>query len=320
MDLRDQPPPGAVGALDVPAAREQRPRPTMSDPVRVDAHQHFWDIESGQYAWPTPADGAIYRTYSPTDLEPLLGPARIDATVLVQTVGTLADTDAMLAAADRYPFIGAVVGWVPLDDARGAEAALDARPHPRLRGIRHLIHHESDPDWLLRGDVSDGLCMLARRNLSFDIVAVFPDHLRLVPVVADRHPDLALVLDHLGKPPFRSDGWATWYDQIRRAAARPNVVAKLSGLDTAAGPGWTRTEIRPAVEAAIDAFGPGRLMFGSDWPVSELTSSYDEVVQAIEAMISELTESEQSEVLGGTAERIYGMRDAGRASVAERQR
>jgi L-fuconolactonase len=286
----------------------------MKQPIRIDAHHHFWDIESGRYAWPTPADGAIYRTYTPADLEPLLGPARMDATVLVQTVGTLDDTDAMLGVADRYPFIGAVVGWVPLDDARRAEAALDARPHPRLRGIRHLIHHEPDPDWILRGGVSDGLDVLARRGLSFDIVAVFPDHLRHVPVVADRHPDLTLILDHLGQPPFRSEGWATWDDQIRRAAARPNVVAKLSGLDTAAGPAWTRTEIRPAVEAAIDAFGPGRLMFGSDWPVSELHSSYDQVVQAIEATISQLTQSERVEVLGGTAVRIYGMPDAGRAS------
>jgi len=280
----------------------------MSDPVRIDAHQHFWDIESGRYAWPTPAHGAIYRTYSPADLEPLLGPARIDATVLVQTVGTLDDTDAMLAAADRYPFIGAVVGWVPLDDPRGAEAALDARPHERLRGIRHLIHHEPDPDWILRGDISDGLDMLARRRLSFDVVAVFPDHLRHVPVVADRHPDLTLILDHLAQPPFRTEGWTAWHDQMRRAAARPNVVAKLSGLDTAAGPGWTRSEIRPAVEAAIDAFGPGRLMFGSDWPVSELNSSYVEVVQEIEGLITQLTQSEQSEVLGGTAKRIYRVR------------
>jgi L-fuconolactonase len=228
----------------------------VSDQIRIDAHQHFWDVESGRYTWPTPAEGSIYRTYTPADLEPELGPAEIDATVLVQTVATL---DSMLALADRHPFVGAVVGWVPLADSRAAEAALEARPHPRLRGIRHLIHHEPDPDWLLRGDVADGLDVLTRRGLSFDIVAVFPNHLRLVPAVADRHPDLTLVLDHLGKPPFRSAGWSTWHDQLRRAAARPNVVAKLSGLDTAAGPRWSPEEIRPAVETAIDAFGPGRL-------------------------------------------------------------
>ncbi|MGZ8438522.1 MAG: amidohydrolase family protein [Candidatus Limnocylindrales bacterium] len=279
----------------------------MSDLIRIDAHQHFWDIESGRYTWPTPADGAIYRTYTPADLEPELGPAGIDATVLVQTVATLDDTDSMLAVADRHAFVGAVVGWVPLADSHAAEAALDARPHPRLRGIRHLIHHEPDPEWLLRGDVTFGLNVLARRGLTFDTVAVFPDHLRLVPVVADRHPDLTVVLDHLAKPPFRSVGWSSWHDQLRRAAARPNVVAKLSGLHTAAGPGWTREEIRPAVEAAIDAFGPERLMFGSDWPVCQLVSTYREVIEAIEGLVSPLTASERSEVLGGTAARVYGM-------------
>jgi L-fuconolactonase len=279
----------------------------MSDPVRIDAHQHFWDVESGRYAWPRPADGAIYRTYTPADLEPELGPAGIDATVLVQTVGTLEDTDSMLAVADRHRFVGAVVGWVPLIDVRAAEAGLDARPHPRLRGIRHPIHHEPDPDWLLRDDVSAGLGMLARRGLVFDVVAVFPDHLRLVPVVADRHPDLTLVIDHLAKPPFHSAGWSTWLEEVRRAAARPNVFAKLSGLDTAAGSGWTSEEIRPAVDAAMDAFGPHRLMFGSDWPVCRLVSTYGEVVKAIEVLVSQLTVRERSEVLGGTAARIYGI-------------
>ncbi len=279
----------------------------MTDSIRIDAHQHFWDVEGGRYAWPTAAEGSIYRTYTPADLEPELGPAGIDATVLVQTVATLDDTDSMLAVADRHPFVGAVVGWVPLADPRAAEAALDARPHPRLRGIRHLIHHEPDPDWLLRGGVADGLSVLARRGLSFDIVAVFPDHLRLVPAVADRHPDLALVLDHLAKPPFRSVGWSTWHDQLRQAAARPNVVAKLSGLDTAAGPGWTPEEIRPAIEAAIDAFGPDRLMFGSDWPVCLAGSTYREVIDAIDGLVSNLTASERSAVLGHTAVRVYRM-------------
>jgi L-fuconolactonase len=286
----------------------------MSDPIRIDAHQHFWEIDSGRYTWPTPEDGAIYRTFTPGDLEPELGPAAIDATVLVQTVDTLDDTDSMLAAADLHPFVGAVVGWVPLADARATEAALDARPHPCLRGIRHLIHHERDPEWLVRDDVSEGLEVLARRGLCFDIVALFPEHLRLVPAVADRHPELTLILDHLAKPPFRSVGWSTWRDQLRRAAARPNVAAKLSGLDTAAGPGWTSEELRPAVELAIDAFGPHRLMFGSDWPVCRLVSTYQDVIQTIDRLVSQLTTSERSAVMGGTAVRSYGMGEIGLVS------
>ena len=283
----------------------------MNGRLRIDAHQHFWDVESGRYGWPTPADGAIYRTFTPADLEPELGPAGIDATVLVQTVDTLDDTDSMLATADRHRFIGAVVGWVPLIGARAAEAALDARPDARLRGVRHLIHHEPDPAWLLRDDVAEGLDVVARRGLSFDVVAVFPKHLPLVPVLADRHPDLTIVLDHLAKPPFRSAGWSSWDSHLRRAAARPNVVAKLSGLDTAAGAGWTTEEIRPAVDAALEAFGPDRLMAGSDWPVCRLVSTYARVIDAIDALISRLTVAEQDAVMGGTAARVYGIAGAG---------
>jgi L-fuconolactonase len=283
----------------------------MTEPRRIDAHQHFWDIDSGRYAWPTPADGPIYRTYAPVDLEPELASAGVEATVLVQTVNTLDDTDSMLSTADRHPFVGAVVGWVPLTDARLADAALAARPHPRLRGIRHLVHREPDPAWLVRDDVADGLDVLARHGLVFEVVAVFPEHLRLVPVVADRHPDLEIVVDHLANPPFRSEGWSTWQEQLRGAAARPNVSAKLSGLDTAAGPGWTPAEIRPAVDAALEAFGPDRLMFGSDWPVCRAQSTYGDVIGAVERLLSPLTPLERDAVLGATASRIYGMSVAG---------
>jgi L-fuconolactonase len=276
-------------------------------PTRVDAHQHFWEIESGAYSWPTPADGPIYRTFTPDDLEPDLTAAAMDATVLVQTVDTLQETDSMLATAERYGFVRGVVGWVPLDDAPAAEAALDARPDQRLRGMRHLIHHEPDPSWLVRASVGEGLRLLADRGLTFDVVAVFPDHLSLVPTVADRYPDLVLVIDHLAKPPFRSEGWARWSDDLRAAAERPNVAAKLSGLDTAAGPDWTDAEVRPAIDVALDAFGPTRLMFGSDWPVCRQVSRYVDVVRGVESAIAELSTSDRAAIMGGTAIRIYGL-------------
>jgi L-fucono-1,5-lactonase len=280
-------------------------RRASTRPIRIDAHQHLWDIESGRYAWPTPADGAIYRTFTAEEFEPELLGARMDASVLVQTVNTLDDTDAMLATADRHDYVAAVVGWVPLADPRSAARALDVRPHPRLRGIRHLIHHEPDAGWLLRDDVGDGLRVVAERGLTFDVVAVFPRHLALLPIIADRHPDLTLVIDHLAKPPFRSNGWTHWREQLRGAAARPNIFAKLSGLDTAAGPGWSDAEIGPAVDMAIEAFGPARLMFGSDWPVCRQVSTYQEVVDAIERTIAALTPSEGADVMGATAARAY---------------
>ena len=274
---------------------------------RIDAHQHFWDLSTGWYAWPTDHEGPIFRSFGPPDLEPELRSAEIARTVLVQAIDTLPDTDSMLAAAAGNPFIAGVVGWVPLTDVAAAEAALDARTG-RLHGIRHLVHREPDREWLLRADVQAGLALLADRGLPFDVVAVFPDHLRLLPRLAARHPDLVLVIDHLAKPPYRSDGWDAWVGQVRAAARSPRVFAKVSGLDTAAGDGWTPAELQPAFDVALEAFGPDRLLFGSDWPVCRLVSSYADVVRATESLIGGLSAGEQARIMGGTATEVYRLR------------
>lgn len=274
--------------------------------LRVDAHQHFWDLSTGRYDWPTAAEAPIYRTFAPAELHGEIKDAGIDATLVVQATDTLADTDSMLAAARDASWIAGVVGWIPLRDPAAAEAALEPR-RPALNGIRHLIHREADPDWLVRDDVAAGLALLEREKLPFDVVAVFPDHLRLVPVVADRHPGLTLVIDHVAKPPIRAEGWDMWRDQLIAAAERPNVMAKVSGLDTAAGPGWTPDELRPAFEVGLEAFGADRLMFGSDWPVCRLVSTYREVADAARTLVAGLSASEQDLILGGTASRVYGL-------------
>lgn len=281
------------------------PSPGSTDRTpRVDAHQHFWNLESGLYAWPTRAEPAIHRTFTPDDLAPEVHAAGIDATVVVQATDSLADTDAMIAAAGEHAWVAGVVGWLPLADRAASEEALETRAG-RLCGVRHLIHWDADPEWLTRRQVQAGLALLAEHGLPFDVVAVFPRHLPLVPAVADAHPDLVLIVDHLAKPPFRGDGWESWVEAMRRAAARSNVFAKVSGLDTAAGPGWTVDEIRPAWDLALDAFGPDRLLFGSDWPVCRLVSTYREVVAAARALVAELTTSEQDRILGGNAIRLY---------------
>jgi L-fuconolactonase len=274
-------------------------------PPRIDAHHHLWDIESGAYDWPTPGDGAIYQTFTAADLAPDVAASAIDGTVLVQTVNTLADTDSMLAVAAAVPWVRGVVGWVPLEDPAAAAAALDARAGTALRGVRHLVHHEPDPDWLLRPPVLDGLRELGRRRLTFDVIALFPDHLVHVPLLADRLPDVTFVIDHLANPPYRRPGWEAWRGQLAAAARRPNVAAKLSGLTTAAGAGWTSGELRPAIEVALDAFGPERLMFGSDWPVCLALSSYAEYLDAIEGLFAPLSASERAAAMGGTAARVY---------------
>ena len=275
------------------------------DPARVsapsvDAHHHLWDLGSGRYSWPTPADARIYRTFTPDDLAPELEAAGIHATVVVQATDSLADTDSMIEAAAAFPWIAGVVGWLPLGERVVAERELEKR-RDRLAGVRHLIHWDPDPMWLIRPANQPGLALLAEAALAFDVVAVYPDHLPLVPEVAKRHPELRLVIDHLAKPPFRSSGWDQWVDAIRRAAQSPNVYAKVSGLDTAAGPDWTVDELRPAWDVVLEAFGPTRLLFGTDWPVCRLVSTYGQVVAAARTLVAELSPIERDRVMGGTA-------------------
>ncbi|MEU8106513.1 amidohydrolase family protein [Nonomuraea muscovyensis] len=275
----------------------------------VDAHQHFWNLETGTYPWLTPEHGPIHRTFEPDELIPQLAAAGVDRTVLVQSMDSYADTDAMMAQADAHDFVGAVVGWVPLHrPEEAAEALARHRAHPKFAGIRHLIHDEPDPDWLLQDTVIEGLGLLAEAGLPFDVVAVLPRHLEHIPVLAERVPGLRMVIDHLAKPPIREKGWEPWASLIARAAEYPQVHAKVSGLNTAADPlTWSAADLRPYVEHALEVFGPDRLMFGSDWPVALLAGDYAQVWRETGVLLSGLSEAERAAVLGGTATRFYDL-------------
>jgi L-fuconolactonase len=275
----------------------------------VDAHQHFWNLETGSYPWLTPEYGPIFRTFGPEELVPQLAAAGVDRTVLVQSMDSYADTDAMLAQADAYDFVAAVVGWVPLTrPAEVAEALERYSVHPKFAGIRHLIHEEADPDWVVQDSVVESLGLLAEAGLTFDVVAVLPRHLEHVPVLAERVPGLRLVIDHLAKPPIRERGWEPWASQLARAAEHPAVYAKVSGLNTAAdAETWTAEDLRPYVDHAIGVFGPERLMFGGDWPVAILAGDYAKVWKETGVLLAGLPEADRAAILGGTACRFYGI-------------
>ena len=272
----------------------------------VDAHQHFWNLETGDYPWLTPDSGVLYRTYEPQDLAPELATAGIDGTVLVQAADSFAETDAMLARADACDFVAGVVGWVPLmAPGETAEAIERYRSHRRFVGVRHLIHDEPDPDWLVRGEVLESLGLLAGAGLTFDVVSVLPRHLEHVVTLAERHPGLRIVIDHLSKPRIRDHEWEPWATGLAAAAALPNVHAKISGLVTEADhERWTVEDLRPYVEYAVEVFGPERLMFGSDWPVALLAADYQTVWQVMSALLGG---TDTGQVLGGTATRFYGL-------------
>ncbi|MFD1858423.1 hypothetical protein EHW97_04705 [Aeromicrobium camelliae] len=279
----------------------------MIDGLRViDAHQHLWDLETGEYSWLTPEAGAIYRSFQVEDAEPLVAASGVDDIVLVQAAGNLADTRAMIGAADRWERVVGIVAWAPLtDEAATAQVLEEYATDRRIVGVRHQNHDEPDPDWLVRADVARGLARVEQAGLSYDVIAVVPRHLELVPVLAERFPELRLVIDHLAKPPLAAGDLREWEASLRRAAAYPQVTAKVSGLDTAAAPGYTAADLRPALDIALECFGAERLMFGTDWPVSVLGGGYARWWEVLCELLEPLTTEERAAILADTAAAVY---------------
>jgi L-fuconolactonase len=275
--------------------------------MKVDAHQHFWNMSKTDYPWLVPAYGPIYANFYPRDLEPQLKAAGIDRTVLVQSMDSFEDTASMLTQAEDFDWIGAVVGWVPLLDHATERKALDRySKHSKFRGIRHLIHEEKDPDWVVQPAVIEGLKILADYGMSFDVVAVFPNHLKHVPTLAESVPNLTLIIDHLAKPPIKDKGMGAWAEQFKAAAQYPNVYAKISGLNTAADwESWSAADLKPYIDFAIHQFGAERLMFGSDWPVAILAGDYAKVWAETNKALAGRPQQETDAILGGAAAKAY---------------
>ncbi|MEU2842093.1 amidohydrolase family protein [Streptomyces sp. NPDC007076] len=277
----------------------------------VDAHHHVWDLSVRDQDWITGDELApLRRDFTLADLEPEARAAGVRATVLVQTVTVAEETPEFLALARDSDLVAGVVGWCDLTapDVAGTLAALRELPGgDRLVGIRHQVQGEPDPAWLLRPDVRRGLRAVADAGLVYDLV-VQARQLPATVQAAALLPELTFVLDHAGKPPVASGELRPWADDVRALAARPNTVCKLSGLVTEADPRtWTVSDLRPYADTVLDAFGPDRLMFGSDWPVCRLAATYAEVVDAARGLTDTLTEDERAGVLATTAERVYGL-------------
>lgn len=280
----------------------------------IDAHQHFWNLEKVDYPWLTAEYGPLYRTYTPAELMPQLEGAGVRATVLVQAADSYQDTESMLAQADEHDWIAGVVGWVPLTRPEETAAGLERfGKHPKFVGIRHLMHEEADPDWVLQPEIQESLGILAESGATFDVVSVLPRHLEHIPVLAERHRNLKLVIDHLSKPPIKEKGWEPWAGLLARAAAYPNVYAKVSGLNTAADwKSWDANDLAPYIEHAVSVFGGDRLMFGSDWPVAVLAGSYQKVVDETETALglAGLEQDAREAVWSATAIEFYGLTPA----------
>jgi L-fuconolactonase len=274
--------------------------------TRIDSHQHFWRYDAKRDGWITDDMRAIRQDFLPASLEPLLVSNGIDGCVAVQADQSLDETRFLLDLARRHPFIKSVVGWVDLRSRR-LEASLDEFcAEPTFRGVRHVAQAEAD-DFLERDDVLRGIGCLARFGLTYDILIVerqLPGALTLTA----RLPDQRFVVDHLAKPRIKDRVFEPWATAIRELARRPNVFCKLSGLVTEADwRRWRPGDLRPYLDVVFDAFGPDRLMWGSDWPVCLVAAPYDQVLGTVVEYASALSVTEQEGLFGGNAQRFYGL-------------
>jgi L-fuconolactonase len=273
----------------------------------VDAHHHLWNLEREPLPWMEGAPASISRTFEPSELEPLLRQSGVTATVLVQAANTDTDTDAMLEQAACHAWIGGVIGWIDLrSPARTAQRLGELQQRPDLRGVRHLIHDEQDPHWILRDEVLESLALVDAQGLLLELPCVYPCHLADVPALSAAFPHMTIVIDHLGKPPLGSASMAGWAAELRAAAASSNVHAKISGLSTILSTNDLQDDVlRPAVEVAVDAFGADRLVCGSDWPVSLQHGGYAEGWEQIVRVLEDVAPHDLDRLLSGTAARLY---------------
>jgi L-fuconolactonase len=274
----------------------------------VDAHHHLLDPTRADYPWLTDELARIRRAFTTDELAPLIAAAGVDATVLVQTRSSLDETREFLETAAATPFIRGVVGWVDLTDPGIAHVLNELRDGPggdRLAGIRHQVHDESDPAWLLREDVGRGLRAVRDTGLAYDLL-VRPRELPAALEVVRQITDLRFVIDHLAKPPIKDRAMQPWADLIRPFGALDNAWCKVSGMVTEADwTSWQTTDLEPYVDHVIDVFGPGRLLFGSDWPVCLLAASYDDVLRTARTLLAGLSEADRAAFFGGTARTVY---------------
>jgi L-fuconolactonase len=274
--------------------------------MKVDSHVHLWDLRHTPIPGCPTSTPRSARPFGPADIAPLLERNGIDSVIVVQGACLDSDTDYLLEESARTDWIGALTAWVSLEDPDRAIRRLDELERSsKLRAVRHLSHNEPD-HWLLRAPVFESIAMLDERELILEVPVVFPRHFDDVVSLAERFPRLRIVIDHLGKPPLGTPRMARWEHELRDAAEHPNVLAKVSGLNTALNwAEWSVEDLRPAVDIALDCFGPERLMCGSDWPVALLNGDYDRVWQATAEALAAAAPNASSLLLGENAHRVY---------------
>lgn len=276
--------------------------------MRIDAHQHFWTYQPRDYGWIDDSMQVLRRDFGPDDLRAELERAGFAGSIAVQACHSLDETRWLLRLAEGSPFILGVVGWVDLssEDLRGQLSELSK--HPKFLGVRHVVQSEPDDRFLLRPEFLGGIQALEEFDLTYDIL-IYPRHLKVAAEFVERFPRQRFVLDHMAKPPIKSGALEPWAREFRGLAKFRNLFCKLSGLVTEADWGrWRPDHLAPYLDVAFEAFGPERLMIGSDWPVCTVAGSYSEVMGAAIEFIDKFAGPASPAVLGGTAARFWKLR------------
>ncbi|WP_126247244.1 amidohydrolase family protein [Chitinophaga rhizosphaerae] len=275
--------------------------------MTIDAHQHFWQFDPVRDAWITEEMNVIRRDFLPADLAPLLKSAGIDACVAVQADQSEAETQFLVDCAKGSDIVKAVVGWVDLRSPNVAERLAFWAGEPLVKGFRHIVQGEPDDGFLLREDFNNGIAALKKHGFTYDVL-VFPRQLPAVEQFVERHPEQPLVIDHLAKPYIKKKEIGDWTKHIRRIARSPQVHCKLSGMVTEADmQNWKEADFRPYLDTVLEAFGPERLMYGSDWPVCLLAADYARQKSIVDNFISALSASEQQRIMGNNAAAFYNI-------------
>ena len=277
--------------------------------MRIDAHQHYWQLARGDYDWLTPRLVPIYRDFGPGDLAPHLDAFDIARTVLVQAAPTEAETDFMLDLAGATPSVAGVIGWVDLGTPEAAQRIARLGTRPKLVGLRPMIHDIADPRWMLSVELEPAYAAIEATGLTFDAL-VRPVHLRPLEILVERHPGMTVVVDHGAKPDIArwapgDEDFSDWVERMHQIGRHANVLCKVSGLATEARSDWASADLTPYLDTLLDAFGPERLMFGSDWPVVNLAGGYERWMDALLRWLDSLDCPSRDMILGATAAHVY---------------
>ena len=272
--------------------------------MRLDAHQHFWSYDAAQYPW-IPPGSPLHRSWLPDDLAVLQKPLGFDGSIAVQARQVVGESDWLLSLADQHANVKGVVGWVDLRSDRVEVDLARLAAHPKFVGVRHVVQEEPDDDFMLGKDFQRGIAKLATFGLSYDIL-IYPKQLEAAIRLAENFPQQPFVLDHVAKPRIKDGAIEPWKSQLRRLAKLPHVHCKVSGMLTEADhKNWQAEQFRPYLDTVFEAFGPSRLMYGSDWPVCLFAGSYEQAFRLVDDYARGLTESEKAGLFGGNCARFY---------------